>query len=255
MATKQKLTPKEKSIKQRDKLAQKEVGINLARRVLQVVDKGLCDGVGEPIPGHMCVEAAVCYAMGEPHSDEPSCVGQAPRLVKISLNDMFWSSKKARAKGLRRVAIAQLGSTHIDDHDFCEKLARNLMVDILVPESKRLLNDSDLSRDAKRAMLKVLKEMKNPNRPITSWFSLWLRLYNDHHVNIDDSSTVVLARMVEVKSVSPAEIIDSMSYWLDEKDNTIKRMDERLTRIANAIEKTLKQCGSQGTKWLSLCSK
>jgi len=45
----------------------------LAAKVLAVVDAGLVKGLGEAVPGHMCVEAAVCYALGEPHSDAPSC--------------------------------------------------------------------------------------------------------------------------------------------------------------------------------------
>jgi hypothetical protein len=36
----------------------------LSRKVLEVVDAGLVSGMGEPTPGKMCVEAAVCYAMG-----------------------------------------------------------------------------------------------------------------------------------------------------------------------------------------------
>ncbi len=36
-----------------------------ARRVLEVMDAGLIKGVGEPEPGKMCVEAAMCYALGD----------------------------------------------------------------------------------------------------------------------------------------------------------------------------------------------
>lgn len=32
------------------------------KAVLEVVDAGLTKGLGEPIPGNMCVEAAVCGA-------------------------------------------------------------------------------------------------------------------------------------------------------------------------------------------------
>ena len=79
-----------------------------ARKVLEVVDAGLVSGVGNPIPGQMCVEAAVCYALGLPHGDDPKCVSPALRSLKIRLNDSGWSSDEARAKGLRRLAVAQL---------------------------------------------------------------------------------------------------------------------------------------------------
>jgi hypothetical protein len=41
----------------------------VARRVIEVVDAGLVRGVGDPVPGQMCVEAAINYAMGLPHGD------------------------------------------------------------------------------------------------------------------------------------------------------------------------------------------
>jgi hypothetical protein len=96
----------------------------LASKVLEVVDKGLTDGLDDgdrsietkdgycrPAPGHMCVEAAVCYALGEDHDDRPSCVYGTIREIKIQLNDSdVWKSEKDRAKQLRRLAIAQLGS-------------------------------------------------------------------------------------------------------------------------------------------------
>ena len=80
----------------------------------------------------MCVEAAVNYAMGLPHGDNPSCVGDAVRRFKIALNDSnAWTSKAARAKGLRRVAIAQLGSDKIDQFKFLKALALETIRQIL----------------------------------------------------------------------------------------------------------------------------
>lgn len=90
----------------------KKVYVNsiLAKRVLRTVDAGLCGGMGEPVPGEMCVEAAVCFAMGINHSDEPPCVAEEVREVKIKLNDLDYSSRKARAKALRKLAVLQLGT-------------------------------------------------------------------------------------------------------------------------------------------------
>jgi hypothetical protein len=89
-----------------------------ARKVLTTVDAGLTKGLGIPTPGSMCVEAAVCYAMGLPHSDRPVCVGNAVRAFKIRLNDAGWSSNAARTAGMRKLAIAQLGSEQIDQQAF-----------------------------------------------------------------------------------------------------------------------------------------
>src|SRR5690242_21920248 len=86
-----------------------------ARKVLEVVDQGLCGGLGKPIPGMMCVEAAVCFAMGLPHGDNPPCVHPVVRSFKIALNDKNWGSNAARAKGMRKLAVAQLGSADTVD--------------------------------------------------------------------------------------------------------------------------------------------
>lgn len=101
-----------------------EITESIARRVLEVVDAGLIAGLGEPTPGKMCVEAAICFALGLPHGDDPdTCVAQALRQCKIVLNDAHWSSLAARAKGLRALALAQLGSAGVlDELEFARRL-------------------------------------------------------------------------------------------------------------------------------------
>jgi len=108
-----------------------------ASKVLEVVDAGLCKGLGNPVPGKMCVEAAVCYALGLPHGDDPSCVAPALRSLKIKLNDKSWSSNAARAKGLRRLAVAQLGSAgHLDEKEFVKRIATHA-ISVSVPLALR----------------------------------------------------------------------------------------------------------------------
>ncbi len=87
-----------------------EITRTIAARVLQTIDAGLVTGMGDPEPGKMCVEAAVCYALGLEHSDRPTCVSDALRTLKIQLNDEIWTSPASRAAGLRRLGLAQLGS-------------------------------------------------------------------------------------------------------------------------------------------------
>jgi hypothetical protein len=95
----------------------------IAAKVRDTVDAGLVSGVGEPVAGQMCVEAAVCYALGLPHGDDPGCVSSALRSLKIRLNDSRWSSSQARAAGLRRLALAQLGSAGVlDDREFTRRV-------------------------------------------------------------------------------------------------------------------------------------
>jgi hypothetical protein len=88
--------------------------VEQGKRLLGVVDKGLSSGLGKRRPGYMCVEAAVCYALGLPHGDDPPCVATAARFFKIALNDNYgWSNKAARAKGMRKLAVAQVGSAGV----------------------------------------------------------------------------------------------------------------------------------------------
>lgn len=97
----------------------------IAAKVLAIVDAGLVKGMGKPIPGQMCVEAAVCYALNLPHNDDPQCVSRALRQLKIRLNDSDWSSNEARSKGLRRLALIQLGSRDvIDDKEFAARVTK-----------------------------------------------------------------------------------------------------------------------------------
>ena len=102
---------------------QLEITKEIAQKVLTVVDAGLSNGLGQPTLGNMCVEAAVCFALGLPHGDDPECVDPMLRSLKIRLNDSSWSSKEARAKGLRRLAVIQLGSKdQLDQKEFRKRL-------------------------------------------------------------------------------------------------------------------------------------
>ena len=110
----------------------------MAARVREVVDAGLSAGLGVATPGQMCVEAAVCYALGLPHGDDPGCVDPAVRRLKIRLNDSAaWPSASARAAGLRRLAIAQLGSRGaIDTPRFAQRVAE-MTIRTVVPAALR----------------------------------------------------------------------------------------------------------------------
>lgn len=76
-----------------------------ARKVVKVIDEGLCSGLGEPKPGAMCIIAAKRFACGLSHGDQIDGlpIGSAVRSFEITLNDCNWSSPAARAKGMRRL--------------------------------------------------------------------------------------------------------------------------------------------------------
>ena len=107
-----------------------------ARKIVELLSHGLVSGLGRPEPGQMCVEAAVCYALGLPHDDDPKCVGNAVRWAKIQLNDSGWSSNIARANGMQRIAVAQLGSNEIDQVAFAQTLAEST-IKVIIPMALR----------------------------------------------------------------------------------------------------------------------
>jgi hypothetical protein len=132
-----------------------EITEAIAIKILDVVDQGLSSGLGVQKPGQMCVEAAVCYALGLPHGDDPQCVSPSLRSLKIRLNDSEWSSKAARAKGLRRLAVAQLGSKGaFDEIDFAKQLA-DLACRISVPIALRAAASVHKDPKHRDAMLKA----------------------------------------------------------------------------------------------------
>src|SRR3990167_2568340 len=98
----------------------------------KILERGLCSGVGKR-DGQMCIEAAICAALDLPHGDNPSCVASAVRSYKIALNDKKWGSPESRAKGLRDIGIAQIGSKGVvDDREFVKRLAEKT-IRVLIP--------------------------------------------------------------------------------------------------------------------------
>ena len=130
-----------------------EITRELAQKVLETVDAGLVAGAGRHEPGQMCVEAAVCYAMGLPHGDRPTCVSPALRLFKIELNDAKWSSNSARAAGLRRLAIVQLGSAGVLDEDEFRRRIVTWTISTCVPVALRAAASIHKNASHKAALL------------------------------------------------------------------------------------------------------
>jgi hypothetical protein len=129
-----------------------EITQEIAQKVLDTVNVGLVKGLGAPIPGQMCVEAAVCFAMGLPHSDKPSCVSSVLCKLKIGLNDSHWSSELARANGLRELALLQLGTAGVlDEVEFTKRVVL-LVINKYLPLALRKVNlnqEADACEQAK----------------------------------------------------------------------------------------------------------
>jgi hypothetical protein len=99
-----------------------------------ILARGLCKGVGTA-DGQMCIEAAITQALDLPFNDDPECVARSVREYKIALNDSpHWINPESRAKGLRSLGIAQIGSKGVvDDVEFTKRLAEKT-IRILLPK-------------------------------------------------------------------------------------------------------------------------
>ena len=113
-----------------------------------ILSRGLCVGVGDR-DGQMCIEAAICAAMDLPHGDEPDCVAKSVRSYKITLNDSSWSSAAARARGLRNLGIAQIGSRGVvDDQEFAKRLAEQTIRELIPTLFREVFPDRQECLDA-----------------------------------------------------------------------------------------------------------
>jgi hypothetical protein len=106
----------------------------LIEKIDLVLSRGLSKGLGN-VDGKMCVEAAICYALGEPHGDKPSCVEETEvNPFKITLNDSSrWVSEASRAVGMRSLAIAQLGSKGVVDPKLFRETVQRETIKRLIP--------------------------------------------------------------------------------------------------------------------------
>jgi hypothetical protein len=98
----------------------------------EIISRGLCRGKGNR-NSQMCIEAAICTALDLPFSDDPECVARSVRQYKICINDKKWSSPEARAKALRDIGVAQLGSRDVVDGVAFSKRLAELTIQVLIP--------------------------------------------------------------------------------------------------------------------------
>ena len=101
--------------------------MNIESKLTEIISHGLIAGLGSAAPGHMCIEAAVCLALGEPFSDSPSCVAKPDREFAININDCSWSSPEARAHALLPLALAQLETAGTDRTAWVKALAEGVI--------------------------------------------------------------------------------------------------------------------------------
>lgn len=160
----------------------------LVNRIDELLSHGLTSGLGEPEPGKMCVEAMICYALGEEHSDHPSCVPIWLAELKIRLNDAHgWKSKKERAEILRPLAIAQLGSLHIKQEEFMNKLwlkTHQRILPKIIKDSEWKIRFSEVK--SKEEFESLWTEFKAGENYKDNYYNYYYNDYNNYYNNYYD---------------------------------------------------------------------
>ena len=216
-----------------------QVNLETARRVLEVVDAGLVHGIGIAKPGSMCVEAAVCYALGEPHSDRPACVHRVVRDIKVSINDAPWSSNKARTAGLRRVAIAGLGTADTLDGEQFKREFRVAATARVVPlflaaAAGIARRNKDEKQAAKiEAVAEMCRRGVSPDEAQEEMRSLHPRAYAYAHADA----------YANAYAYAHANAYANADAYADANANA---RDKFLGAVADSVEAALRACNSPG---------
>ena len=243
-----------------------EIKLNraVAKKVLETVDAGLVKGLGTAEPGKMCVEAAVNYALGLPHGDNPKCVGSLVRDFKIALNDSYWPSGKERTKGMRKLAVAQLGSDTLDQHVFLEKVGFRCMTKVLpVILENAVKEDKDNDFVKKNVDLKafksVIKELKAAKTfgEAKEASKKARKIYSASAYAYDSASASAYASAYAYAYASAYASAYAYDYAYAYAYDYAKKNQTFSLKVLNLIAKqgldTLIEMKSPGCKWLDLC--
>jgi hypothetical protein len=132
--------PKSNEAAARTPPAPPEITEELARKVLAIIDKELSEPLFEPRTVFVSAERPLCDVLGRPRpspsSDGLGWVSPALRTLTGCLHGCRWTSSKVRAEGLRRLALAQLGSHALDDREFARRVAQ-LTIRTVLPRALR----------------------------------------------------------------------------------------------------------------------
>jgi hypothetical protein len=201
-----------------------------------ILDKGLSFGLGNPL-GQVCIEAAICQALGLPHGDDPKCVAKAVRSFKIRLNDSRWSSPKARAEGMRDLGLAQLGSLGVvDDTEFAVKVAKKTIQRVV----------ASLYRDLYPLNSEILSAAKRCEEEGTREAALNIRKYATYAAYAADAAYAAYAA---ADTADAAYAAYAAAYAADAA--YAQNKDKYLLISANLALETLIELKSPGVQLLS----
>lgn len=201
-------------------------------KINDYLDAGLPAGLGKRKRGMMCVEAVVSVVTQNQLTDMPVCVATSIRDLAIILNDSKWSSNQARAEGLRRFAIAQLGTYEkIDEKEFSRRVAK-FATQTCVASALRAAA-SACSEPHKSKLLGCALECESEGTAEAARAAAYAAAYV---VN-----AAAHAANAAAHAAHAAYVVNAAAY----ADN-----DRILTDFANGVADILVEMGTEGSKWL-----
>jgi hypothetical protein len=225
-----------------------QIDETVARKVLSIVDQGLSSGLGIQKPGEFCVEAAVCFALDLPHGDDPGCVAPSLRFLKIRLNDSRWSSKQARAKGLRRLAVAQLGSKdNLDEIEFARRIV-DYALRVSTPQALRSAASVQKNVEHKKALLDAANRCEKEGTREAA-------LHGKKIAAASYAASAAADAAADAASYAAAAAADAASYAAASSSAAAAASaarDKSLADYAEAVVQILVEMNAPGCRWLAL---
>ena len=211
------------------------------RKVLDLVDAGLVRGLGLPNPGEMCLEAVVSIVFDQKHGDRPTCVEPSICQFGINMNDNpYWTSHEARAKGMRRFAIAQLGSVGLSRNTFSTLLLLNFMSSVL-PECIRKVVKNLQAERPETDNLRMLRASQMAEESVVTVYIIpkLNRVADQFEATAQHAEIRVRLDAVEIlltKFMSDSVIIDSASDNMHAFRRGLRSLRECLFQLLSFVE-------------------
>lgn len=208
----------------------------------KILEKGLCQGAGSP-NGQMCIEQAVCCSLGLKISDRPACVTAEVINFKIRLNDCHWSSPNARAKGLRNLGIAQIGSLGVISHYAFNGRLQEKFIKILIPNLiRRFFNDQQSCLDV---------ATKCELFPTVDSCSEAYRIIDGYALNNSVEVSIIIHNVLKIY---PCNLTERLFKIFSSLDNPLTNVgcsnDENLLLMAKIGLEILQELRSPGCAWI-----
>lgn len=209
------------------------------------------EGTGEQLPAWRCESYTFYYPL-LPHDDDTKCVGWAVRYLVFHINNREWSSDAARAEGLRKLVVAQLGSDKLDQFRFAHLVALKTvqrMCPLLFAQLAKLA-ETDEDREAMESAGRACAEVASlQDAVMVLTLGLGRASGAAHTLEIARYSALALANGHTIAHALDLALF--LALTLDHV-HAIDR-DETLAMLADICVEVLVEMESHGCQWLELC--